>query len=260
MKKIKLLIIIALYGVCPNSVLAGGLDDAEINRQIQNLTQQREAIDIEINSLRSQLLQRQENTPATSGILPYQTLQVPVVAEDVRPRKDYAWLLNCAQNSEENLDAELTYEWFTKMETTHPCDKETVEYLTQPVLMVDIVQGLKSLTKDADCRQRIPELIKDASSWKSTFNHLQDTDQCSPSTKSIIEEYAVQSSVGVYVRENPLLGTRSNSLAKLSPGHRLQLLRRIRGANNEEWGEFRYKRNKETHTGWISMQYTRALK
>lgn len=259
MKNLILLVTVILYVFFQINLFAGGTNEIDTNQQIDNLLKQREGIDAEINYLRSQRPQQQENIPNTPKPVSRQTPQVPVVAEDVKPRKDYAWLLNCSQNPEENIAAELSSEWFTKMETTHPCDQETVKYLTQPVLMVDIIQSLKALTKDADCRKRIPELIKDASSWKITFNHLQDTTQCSSSTKPIMKEYAVQSSVGVYVRENPLLGSRSQSLAKLSPGHRLQLLRRIRGANNEDWGEFRYKSKRETHTGWISMQYTRAL-
>jgi len=249
MKKIGLLTAIALFSFIQTYVFADDIDKGNVSQRIDDLLKQ-------VDHLRSQ---QQASTPEATVPEPTGIPQEPVGAEEVKPRTDYTCRLNCSQNPEESLAAELSSEWLTKMETSHPCEYETVAYLTHPVLMTDIVQSLAKLTKDNDCRERIPDLIKDIRSWKSTFNHLQDTSQCPPHTKPVIEEYAVQSSVGVYVRDNPLLGTRSQSLAKLSPGHRLQLLRRIHGANNESWGEFRYKQQNDTHQGWISMQHVRAL-
>lgn len=173
--------------------------------------------------------------------------------------QDLSWFDGCA--GESAADSDFLLAWLEKMQVADPCDKETVKYLTEGELRTQISASLADLHRKADkkCRPRLRDLHLSVVNWKETFSELLDTHRCPASSEEVSSRYTINSQVGVYVRENPLLGKRSNSLGKLPPGQVLKLMRRVSGAEGELWGEFGYERNGEYRTGWISMRYVKAV-
>lgn len=72
--------------------------------------------------------------------------------------------------------------------------------------------------------------------------------------------YIVSVRKGVNVRDNPLLGKKSNIIEKLPYTTGLVFKESVRIGLNETWGQFVYLKNNVKKIGWIHMNYVRQSK
>jgi len=174
-------------------------------------------------------------------------------------KKDYSWILSCANNDDAGKSAEYIKAWFTRIYEVEPCDLTTIEYLFENSIRNNLVKRLGELHRQADekCEKPLYELLEKVHSYKTSFSFILDDNCPSPASNGEAVYYFVKSPVGVNVRDDPLLGVHSNRKENLSDGQKLKLIRCVRTSKDDEWGEFSYIKDGESGQGWINMKNTR---
>lgn len=195
-----------------------------------------------------------------------------------------------ANQAEENLNLDLML-YLTKPRTTLEI-KKNLMYLTHAVKSKDCTQKVMRIERDFDLGvYALKETLRNPSPMIEEISHIEElkpqviVQELQP--RAILEKikpkevikatvidksyyapyeskpsniYIVSVRKGVNVRDNPLLGKKSNIMGKLPYATGLVFKESVRIGVNETWGQFVYLKNNVKKIGWIHMNYVRQSK